>query len=171
MRRACRPARRQGCRRRPARMRSCSSHAAAWRYPELARPDCLIMGSVGWAISPPSGRGDNVVQMSRNPTLTCDPSQNGLLREWPQRQNAVFGPHAVRVAPSLLTSVNHPSMRHGPFVVGMTRNGLVAVAPAAATTQCDRAILLARWYRFVDGNSSEREGVINGVHGSEECNE
>jgi hypothetical protein len=70
--------------------------------------------------------------MSRKPALTCERSQNGLLREWPQRQNAILGPHAVRVRPPLLTSVSDPSTMQGPFVAGVMRSRPPSVSPAVA---------------------------------------
>src|SRR5579862_5714111 len=54
--------------------------------------------------------------ISRKPAFTCEPSQKGFLREWPQRQNATLGPHGERISPPLLTSVSDPSTMQGPFV-------------------------------------------------------
>src|SRR5690242_16840017 len=47
----------------------------------------------------------------------CEPSQNGLFLEWPQRQRAIAGLPAgmVKALPAASTTVNGPSTNSGPL--------------------------------------------------------
>src|SRR5947209_911098 len=62
------------------------------------------------------GGNSRAVTASLNPIRLCDPSQNGLLADWPQRQSEItVRPANPNAAPAGSRISNSPSMRMGPL--------------------------------------------------------
>lgn len=65
------------------------------------------------------GGNSRATTVSANDMRLCDPSQNGLLAEWPQRQSEItVRPARPKAAPAGSTISNSPSMRIGPLCCG-----------------------------------------------------
>lgn len=58
--------------------------------------------------------------VARNPTALCEPSQNGLAEERPQRHNATVALPGSMHRPSCVVSVNGPRTSSGPSSHGVT---------------------------------------------------